>query len=268
MTFETQNVVVESQDLQAVGRRDSTRCATYSPGSKWEWSCCTSKGGGCLLLLVELGSEPRVGYSLLQATCSACLASSQPQLSVCEGSTPPTTTKPVKTATMSDIKPNDHRAYMELALSLARKSPPKPTNYRVGAVVVDQSTNQVLAHGYTLELEGNTHAEQCCLIKLAEAHRVQEERLAQVLPKNLALYTTVEPCSKRLSGNMPCAERILRLAGVIRTVYVGVMEPKKFVAENTGREALEKAGIQFVHVEGLEDEILNVARAGHEPQEE
>ncbi|KKY37761.1 putative cytidine and deoxycytidylate deaminase zinc-binding region [Diaporthe ampelina] len=168
---------------------------------------------------------------------------------------------------MFDIDPNDHRAYMELALSLARKSPPKPTNYRVGAVVVDQSTNEVLAHGYTLELEGNTHAEQCCLIKLTEAHGVPEERLAQVLPKNLALYTTVEPCSKRLSGNVPCAERILRLAGAIRTVYVGVMEPKKFVADNTGRAALEKAGIQFVHVEGLEDEILKVAKAGHEPQE-
>lgn len=167
---------------------------------------------------------------------------------------------------MAEIKPNDHRAYMEYALSLARKSPPKPTNYRVGAVVVDQSNNEVLAHGYTLELEGNTHAEQCCLIKLAEAHGVPEERLAQVLPKDLALYTTVEPCSKRLSGNMPCAERILRLAGVIKTVYVGVMEPKKFVADNTGREALEKAGIRFVHVEGLEDEILEVAKAGHEPQ--
>lgn len=171
-----------------------------------------------------------------------------------------------KTSTMPEIKPNDHRAYMELALSLARKSPPKPTNYRVGAVVVDQSTNKVLANGYTLELEGNTHAEQCCLIKLAGAHGVPEERLAEVLPKDLVLYTTVEPCSKRLSGNMPCAERILRLAGVVKTVYVGVMEPKKFVADNTGREALEKAGIQFVHIEGLEDEILNVAKAGHEPQ--
>lgn len=167
---------------------------------------------------------------------------------------------------MSKIEANDHRAYMELALSLARKSPPKPTNYRVGAVVVDQSTNDILAHGYTLELEGNTHAEQCCLIKLAEAHGVSEESLAQVLPQNLVLYTTVEPCSKRLSGNMPCAERILHLSGVIRTVYVGVMEPKKFVADNTGREALEKAGIQFVPVEGMEDEILNVAKAGHEPQ--
>lgn len=165
---------------------------------------------------------------------------------------------------MSHIQRDDHRAYMEYALSLARKSPPKPTNYRVGAVVVDQATNEILADGYTLQLEGNTHAEQCCFMTLAEKHGVPEPELGKVLPPSLALYTTMEPCSKRLSGNIPCAERVLRLAAVIKTVYVGVMEPKKFVEENTGRGALEEAGIQFVHVGGLEDEILKVAKAGHE----
>lgn len=164
---------------------------------------------------------------------------------------------------MGDIKANDHRAYMGHALSLARKSPPKPTNYCVGAVIVDQSTNTILADGYTLELEGNTHAEQCCLMKLSEKHKVPEDQLKDALPRSLALYTTVEPCSKRLSGNMPCAERILRLAGVIDVVYVGVMEPKKFVEDNTGRNALEKAGVRFEHVSGMEEEILRVARSGH-----
>lgn len=167
--------------------------------------------------------------------------------------------------TMPDIKPNDHRAYMEYALAQAKKSPPKPTNYAVGAVLVDASSNTILADGYTLELQGNTHAEQCCLMKLSTKYDVPEEKLGQVLPPNLALYTTVEPCSKRLSGNIPCAERILRLAGVIKTVYVGVLEPKKFVQENTGRSALEEAGVHFVHVGGLEDEILAVAKAGHIP---
>ncbi|KAJ4393200.1 hypothetical protein N0V93_002408 [Gnomoniopsis smithogilvyi] len=164
---------------------------------------------------------------------------------------------------MADSRPNDHRAYMERALSLARRSPPKPTNYCVGAVIVNQSTNTILAEGYTLELEGNTHAEQCCLMKLAEKYKVPEEQLRDVLPGKLALYTTVEPCSKRLSGNKPCAERILQLAGIIDVVYVGVMEPKEFVEENTGRDALEKAGVRFEHVSGMEEEILRVARSGH-----
>jgi pyrimidine deaminase RibD-like protein len=158
---------------------------------------------------------------------------------------------------------NDHIGYMRYALSLARKSPPKPTNYRVGAVLLDAKTNTVLATGYTLEREGNTHAEQCCLIKLSEQYRVPEDRLADVLPTDAVLYTTVEPCSKRLSGNLPCVERILRLGTAIKTVYVGVQEPEKFVGENTGRKRLEDAGIKVVPVLGLETEILDVATAGH-----
>jgi pyrimidine deaminase RibD-like protein len=73
----------------------------------------------------------------------------------------------------------------------------------------------------------------------------------------------VEPCFKRLSGNLPCVERILRLGNAIETVYVGVKEPEKFVGENTGRKQLEDAGIKVVLVEGMEKEILKVATAGH-----
>jgi pyrimidine deaminase RibD-like protein len=152
---------------------------------------------------------------------------------------------------------------MRLALEQAQKSPPKPTNYRVGAILVDSATNEILATGYTLELSGNTHAEQCCFMKMAQRYGIAEEDLKEVLPSELVLYTTVEPCSKRLSGNLPCVERVLRLAGSIRTVYVGIMEPETFVAENTGKKSLESAGISVVHVGGLEKEILDVATAGH-----
>ncbi|KAK5662011.1 hypothetical protein OQA88_10122 [Cercophora sp. LCS_1] len=164
---------------------------------------------------------------------------------------------------MTQIQPSDHKSYMQLALELAQQSPPKPTNYRVGAVVVDIESNAILATGYTLELPGNTHAEQCCFAKLAEQHGVTEEQLKDVIPSSLALYTTVEPCSKRLSGNLPCVERVLRLAGSIRTVYVGVTEPETFVARNTGKQMLQGAGIEVVAVPGLEKHILEVATAGH-----
>lgn len=158
-------------------------------------------------------------------------------------------------------------AYMKHALDLARKSPPKPTNYRVGAVLVDAASNKILSTGFTLELPGNTHAEQCCFAKLAERHGVAEEELGTVLLPagggGAVLYTTMEPCSVRLSGNLPCADRILRIGRGVRTVYVGVTEPDKFVETNTGRRALEAAGIGFVHVPGLEKDILEVATAGH-----
>lgn len=160
-----------------------------------------------------------------------------------------------------------HLEYMRQALALAQKSPPKPTNYRVGALLVNAETNSILASGYTLECEGNTHAEQCCFIKLAETHQIREESLGDILPEDTVLYTTVEPCFKRLSGNLPCVERILRLGQAIKTVYVGVKEPEKFVGENTGWKQLENAGIQVVLVGGMEREILEVATAGHKTGE-
>lgn len=169
----------------------------------------------------------------------------------------------MSTETDPPIPAGDHKAYMQYALSLAKHSPPKSTNFRVGALLVDAGKNEILATGYTLELEGNTHAEQCCLMKLARRYNLSEEHLAGVLTENTVLYTTVEPCAKRLSGNLSCVERILRLGKGIKTVYVGVKEPEKFVGENLGRMQLEDAGINVVLVEGLEKRILEVATAGH-----
>lgn len=165
------------------------------------------------------------------------------------------------------IEVGDHRGYIEYALSLARRSPPKPTNFRVGAVLVDADKNTILATGYTLELEGNTHAEQCCFMKMAKTHNTSEEQLSGVLPENTVLYTTMEPCNKRLSGNLTCVERILRLGNAIKIVYVGVKEPEKFVGENIGRKRLAEGAIEVVLVDGLEESIFEVATAGHTSHE-
>ncbi|KAL6917677.1 hypothetical protein ACHAPO_000514 [Fusarium lateritium] len=164
---------------------------------------------------------------------------------------------------MTTIEPGNHNAAMQRALVLANNSPPKPTNFRVGALIVRLSDNTIIAEGYTLELPGNTHAEETCLMKLAEQHLATEEKLSEVFNTPHALYTTVEPCFKRLSGKLPCVERVLRQKSWITHVYVGVQEPETFVGENTGRKTLEDAGIEIHHVSGLEEEILKVATAGH-----
>ncbi len=165
-----------------------------------------------------------------------------------------------------------HLQFMQLALNQAQKSPPKPSNFRVGALLVDADSGSILSEGYTLECEGNTHAEQCCLLKFAEKHGLPEERVGEALPPNAAIYTTMEPCNLRLSGNLPCADRIIRATGKngeqkIKKVYHGVQEPEKFVGENQGKAKLEESGIEVVHVPGLEKKILEVATAGHERQE-
>jgi pyrimidine deaminase RibD-like protein len=169
----------------------------------------------------------------------------------------------------ADPDPNDHMQYMRLALDQAQESPPKPSNFRVGALLVDANTGKILSRGYTLECEGNTHAEQCCLLKFAKTNDLPEERVGEALPPNTVLYTTMEPCNLRLSGNLPCVGRIIRTKrqngeNGIKKVYLGVKEPEKFVGENEGRKKLEEHGIECIHVPGLEERILSIATAGHE----
>ncbi|ATY59067.1 cytidine and deoxycytidylate deaminase zinc-binding domain containing protein [Cordyceps militaris CM01] len=164
---------------------------------------------------------------------------------------------------MTIIPKDDHVAAMRYAMSLATKSPPKPTNFRVGAVLVKIDNTSITTDGFTLECPGNTHAEESCFIKLAEQHSTSEEHLAEVMQSPHALYTTMEPCFKRLSGKLPCVERVLRQNSWIKKVYVGVPEPETFVGQNTGRRVLEDAGIEVIVVPGLEAEILQIATAGH-----
>ena len=168
---------------------------------------------------------------------------------------------------MASEQPLSHVGYMRRALSLAKLSPPKPTNFRVGAILVNEDSNEVLATGYTLELPGNTHAEQCCLMKFAALQNVEADQVVNVLPPSTVIYTTMEPCNKRSAGNIPCVERIIAtqkgMNGGIKTVYLGVAEPEKFVGENAGRSRLEAAGVVCIQVPGLEDEILDIATAGH-----
>lgn len=161
---------------------------------------------------------------------------------------------------------DDHRKAMQQALDLAKKSPPKPSNFRVGAVLIklgDDGQDDVVAQGYTLELPGNTHAEECCLLKLAQQLDTTEEGLAEVVKSPHVLYTTMKPCFKRLSGKLPCVERVLRQRSWIKQVYVGAEEPETFVGKNPGRRMLEEGGIPVDHVPGLDKEILEVATAGH-----
>ena len=173
--------------------------------------------------------------------------------------------------------------YMHLALSLARKSPPKPTNFCVGACLVSPASlptpdaaskaGPPLVTGFTLECPGNTHAEQSCFIKLAHHYSCSEEELGQYLPEGTVLFTTMEPCVRRSVGNIACVDRILRLkreggGQAIQTVYVGVGEPETFVGINEGRMRLEKAGVRIEYVEGFEEEILRVATAGHVTEDE
>ncbi|GMM37579.1 bifunctional DRAP deaminase/tRNA pseudouridine synthase [Saccharomycopsis crataegensis] len=156
---------------------------------------------------------------------------------------------------------DSYKPLMELAIKEAAKCPPTTTAFSVGAVLVNSSTNEILATGYSRELPGNTHAEQNALTKYYASHNNKP------LPDGTVLYTTMEPCSLRLSGNLPCVDRILETEGKIVSCFVGVMEPKTFVENNVGREKLMRNGVEYVHIPGYEEEILKWAYKGHENKE-
>lgn len=188
------------------------------------------------------------------------------------------------------ITPGDHQGAMRMALVLAAKSPCIPTNYRVGALITHSATGRIVATGYTLELPGNTHAEECCLLKVAGSlaasepseplltststssspARADDDATIPQLPvprpfptEPHTLYTTVEPCCLRLSGKTACLERVLRQKAWIRTVCYGFREPHVFVVANSGLDELRAQGVEVVHVEGMEEDIRTVAMEGH-----
>ncbi|EXJ68638.1 uncharacterized protein A1O5_08432 [Cladophialophora psammophila CBS 110553] len=218
----------------------------------------------------------------------------------------------------SEPSQSTHLHYLRHALSLARRSPPKPTNFRVGCVIVafptsppttsdgpstitssgvgggggkEEVEGEVLSTGYTLEIEGNTHAEQNALTKLVQKYGISVspssspssdlEQLGRAVltpEKNVYLYTTLEPCGKRLSGNTPCVQRIIstRKGGSsgssgnhhpagwgIRKVVFGAREPGTFVQDSQSLRMLDEAGVPWEYVRGMEDEILKVAKEGH-----
>lgn len=147
---------------------------------------------------------------------------------------------------------NHCKKFMELALEEAKKCGETETQYNVGAVLVYKG--RVLETGHTRELPGNTHAEQCALEKFHKS--------GKSLPKGTELYTTMEPCTYRNSGNLPCADRII--ATHIKTCFVGVTEPDIFVKDNSSYSKLSEHGIEYVFIPGYEDEILKVATLGHQ----
>lgn len=150
-----------------------------------------------------------------------------------------------------------HVQWMQLALLEAQKCEATPSAFCVGAVLVSPS-NSLLATGYSRELPGNTHAEACAIDKLVAL----DPAAAPALLADASIYTTMEPCSVRLSGNPPCVDRCVQ-AG-IRSVFVGVEEPTDFVAcEGTRKLRESGAEVWVVEREGLREECLAEARRGH-----
>lgn len=170
----------------------------------------------------------------------------------------------------------DHSHYMQLALTQASKCTPTATAYCVGAVLVDSSvadaSKQVVCTGYSRELPGNTHAEECCLLKLVSrqqstthtTHTDSRTSLDQLkLPPSYVMYTTMEPCSERLSGKTPCTDLLLSVN--LQHCVVACAEPPKFVEHCVGVEKLKQHGVRVEVLEQYREEALRIAQRPAEP---
>lgn len=131
------------------------------------------------------------------------------------------------------------RWWLTSAIELSRLSPPTPTNYAVGAVVVDHE-GVSLATGYTGEVEPRRHAEESALAKLSGRRELDLSRAT--------LYSTLEPCTMRKSRPGTCTDLILAVG--IKRVVIALREPLLF-ADCHGVETLRANGVDVIEIPGL-----------------
>lgn len=118
---------------------------------------------------------------------------------------------------------------MRRALALAASGVGRTgDNPSVGCVIVKDGA--VVGEGATAD-GGRPHAEELALQNAGEAAR------------GATAYVTLEPCAKRSTGAMSCADRLIE-AGVVRAV-IAARDPHPYAA-GVGIERLHAAG---VHVE-------------------
>lgn len=122
------------------------------------------------------------------------------------------------------------------AIELGDESPEGHT-YRVGALIV--ADGEVISTGYSREVDELGHAEEIALGKLAP----DDPRL----PRS-TIYSSLEPCSVRLSRALSCTALILA-AGIPRIVFAW-REPLLTV-DCEGAELLTAAGRTVIEVPAL-----------------
>jgi riboflavin-specific deaminase-like protein len=127
--------------------------------------------------------------------------------------------------------------FLRWAVELSRLSPPSPTAFSVGAVVVAED-GAVLATGYSREQEEHDHAEEVALRKLGADPRLERA----------TIYSSLVPCGARASRPVTCVQHILA-ARVPRVVFAW-REPPIFTAGD-GADQLRAAGVDVTEISGL-----------------
>lgn len=125
--------------------------------------------------------------------------------------------------------------WLAKAIELSKCCPVTDSAFYVGAIVVSGS-GQMIAQGYSRRSDPKDHAEEAALADAASAG-------ADLT--GATVYTSLEPCLRRVSRPVPCAELILR-SGIRRVVYAW-REPPIF-QPGGGAAWLEGRGVTMIEL--------------------
>jgi diaminohydroxyphosphoribosylaminopyrimidine deaminase / 5-amino-6-(5-phosphoribosylamino)uracil reductase len=105
-----------------------------------------------------------------------------------------------------------------------------------------------LTTAYSREVELRDHAEEAALNKLSSTMRDL---------RGATIYSSLEPCSVRLSGRKSCAALIAE-SGICRVVFAA-KEPKVFVTCQTA-QLLKASGVAVEQLADLEPLVRQINR--------
>jgi diaminohydroxyphosphoribosylaminopyrimidine deaminase / 5-amino-6-(5-phosphoribosylamino)uracil reductase len=148
---------------------------------------------------------------------------------------------------MDTRDPEVDRQWLRAAIELSRRSPPSPTAYSVGALLVG-ADGSVISTGYSRETGPADHAEEVALARIGLPGESADPSQAAALIAGTTLYSSLEPCSVRASRPIPCADLIV--ASGIDRVVIAWREPP-ILAPGGGAARLRAAGVHVVVVPEL-----------------
>lgn len=131
------------------------------------------------------------------------------------------------------------------AITLSRLCVRSSEAFSVGAVIVYPYGN-VVSEGYSRERGDIWHAEEVAIEKAREKG---------VSTFGAHIFSSLEPCSTRLSGRISCCDHIIR-AGIKRVVFC-VKEPDVFV-KCFGDKKLRDVGIDVCIMQKYANEVYEI----------
>jgi pyrimidine deaminase RibD-like protein len=135
--------------------------------------------------------------------------------------------------------------WLREAIELSRRCPPSDSAFSVGAVLVS-GTGELIATGFSRERDPADHAEEVALARAPGGTGA----LA-----GATLYSSLEPCLRRASRPVSCAELIV--AAGLRRIVLAWREPPVFMPGG-GAAWLQARDVTVLEIPGLAAEARAV----------